>query len=378
MRLNSPFFVASVAETHAARVAVVPASPLPPHPTPPPAAPAAVPPAAPALGDLPAIDNAAELLADTSVTLPAEIIAGVLHQGLKAVLGSSSKARKTWILLDLALSVAAGTKWWGCDTIRGKVLYVNFEIPKAFLRQRIQKLRETKNLADIQNFDVWTLRGHSASFDILVPMMLKTISKAGYTLVIIDPIYKGLAGKDENSAGDVTALCNQLERLAVQTGAAVVYAHHFSKGNQSQKEPMDRIGGSGAFARDADTIITLTKHDTEDCYTVEMVLRNLPEKPPFVVEWRYPLMLARPGMDPAKLKGKGGKPKEDHTAELLALLKAKPLKTSEWQTLAKDEADVGRSTFYEQIKVLKLGNFVEPVPGTDTWRVVPDEAKQKA
>jgi len=32
---------------------------------------------------------------------------------------------------------------------------------------------------------------------------------------------------------------------------------------------MDRIGGSGAFARDADTIITLTKQDNDDCYTAD-------------------------------------------------------------------------------------------------------------
>ena len=55
----------------------------------------------------PPIDNAATLLADQSIVLPPEIIKGVLHQSLKGVVGSSSKARKTWILLDVATSVAA-------------------------------------------------------------------------------------------------------------------------------------------------------------------------------------------------------------------------------------------------------------------------------
>src|SRR5205085_1064533 len=43
-------------------------------------------------GDLPGIDNAEALLRDTNVPLPPEIIEGLLHQGLKGVLGSSSKA----------------------------------------------------------------------------------------------------------------------------------------------------------------------------------------------------------------------------------------------------------------------------------------------
>lgn len=223
MRPN-PLHVESLAAPLQPQTVVLPASvPIPLRSVLPAAPRAATPPSTPLI-DLPAIDNAAALLADTAVTLPPQIIEGVLHQGLKGVLGSSSKARKTWILLDLALSVATGTKWWACNTTKGKVLYVNFEIPKAFLRQRIEKLRETKNLADISNFDIWTLRGHSASFDKLVPKMLRDIAKAGYALIIIDPIYKGLAGKDENSAGDVSELCNHLEKLAVQTGAAVVYA----------------------------------------------------------------------------------------------------------------------------------------------------------
>ena len=44
---------------------------------------------------------------------PPQIIKGVLHQGCKMVLGGTSKSNKSWCLLDLALSVASGQKWWG-------------------------------------------------------------------------------------------------------------------------------------------------------------------------------------------------------------------------------------------------------------------------
>ena len=54
---------------------------------------------------LPAIDNATELLADDTIMVPVELVEGVIHQGCKTVIGSSSKARKTWLLLDLGLSV---------------------------------------------------------------------------------------------------------------------------------------------------------------------------------------------------------------------------------------------------------------------------------
>ena len=35
-------------------------------------------------------------------------------------------------------------------------------------------------------------------------------------------------GRDENSAGDVGEVCNEIERVAVQTGAGVAYGHHFA------------------------------------------------------------------------------------------------------------------------------------------------------
>ena len=47
----------------------------------------------------------------------------------------------------------------------------------------------------------------------------------------------------------------------MQSGAAILYAAHFSKGNQAGKDAIDRISGSGVFGRDADTLIILTKHE---------------------------------------------------------------------------------------------------------------------
>ena len=121
--------------------------------------------------ELPAIDSAMDLVADPTVQLPAELVEGVLHRGLKGVIGANSKARKTWILLDLALSVATGTKWWNWNTSGGRVLFVNFEIPKAFLKQRIQTLARRKQLTNYQNLAIWTLRGCSSNFTKLVEAM---------------------------------------------------------------------------------------------------------------------------------------------------------------------------------------------------------------
>ena len=120
-------------------------------------------------------------------------------------------------------------------------------------------------------------------------------------MIVLDPIYKLLGARDENKAGDIASLLNEIELLAVKTGAAVAFGAHFSKGNQSQKESIDRIGGSGVFARDPDTILTFTRHDETDCFTVDATLRNHPPIDPFVVRWEFPLMCVDSTFDPANL-----------------------------------------------------------------------------
>jgi predicted transcriptional regulator len=288
--------------------------------------------------ELPAIDNANALLADEEIKLPPEIIEGVLHQGLKGVLGSNSKARKTWILLDAAISVATGLPFWKWRTYKGRVLYLNFEIPRAFIRSRIKRLCEGKGVFDVSNLDVWTLRGHGGALWQLLPALLAKIEAGKYVLIIIDPIYKGLGGRDENSAGDIGELCNELEQIAVETGAAILYAAHFSKGNQAGKEAIDRIGGSGVWTRDADSIITLTKHQVEGAFTVDLILRNLPEQSPFVMQWSFPLMKVAPELDPDELKQAMGRKRAYDPRKLLVFIAAStaenPVSISGWAKAA--------------------------------------------
>ena len=265
---------------------------------------------------LPEIINAADLLNDSTVTIPSEVIRGVLFKGTKMVLGANSKSNKTWTLLDLALSISTGTTFWNWETIKGKVLIVDFELPAPFIRQRLKAVAQAKGIDDLANIDVWALRGHATSLETLEPKLRAGITAGNYSLVIIDPVYKLLGGQDENSAGVIGNFCNQLESIITPSGAALVYAAHFAKGNASMKESIDRISGSGATGRDGDTIMTLTKHEEDGAFAVELTMRLHAPKEPFVVSWEYPLMKVRGDLSAeylkqAKSNGKCTKSKTD-------------------------------------------------------------------
>ena len=205
--------------------------------------------------ELPPIKSARKLV-DQNLALPAVIVHGLLHQGSKMVLGGGSKSFKTWCLADLALSIANGVPWWGINTSKGRVLYMNFEIQEGFFAERLNGIVNAKGLGvdALDDVDTWNLRGYCADLYVLMDMLLEKIQKDHYKLILVDPIYKGMGGRDENAAGAINTLLNEIEKLAVQTGAAVVFGAHFSKGNQAGKDSIDRISGSGVFARDPDSI----------------------------------------------------------------------------------------------------------------------------
>lgn len=321
-------------------------------------------------GGLPEIENLDDLI-DEDVPEPPELVEGILHQGAKMVVGGGSKSFKTWLLTDLGLSVAAGKEWMGFTTSQGRVLYINLEIQRPFFRKRAMAIRAEKTIArTVDLFEVWNLRGHATDLSELLPRLLDGIGERRYALIVIDPIYKVLGDREENAAGDITALLNELERLAVVTGAAVVFGAHFSKGNQASKDPMDRISGSGAYARDPDTLLTLTRHEEEGAFAVECTLRNHAPIESFVVRWEYPLMRRDGALDPAKLKKAAGGAPPKHTAEdLLKILGTRELSMVEWEARAADpdNGKVSESTFYRLTKKLKKEGRIKQSKLTRKW-----------
>ena len=292
------------------------------------------------------------------------LVDGLLHQGTKMVIGGGSKAFKTWLLMDLAVSITLGIPWMGFPCVKGRVLYVNLEIHEKFFQERLKVLAAARDVVfQPKSLDVWNLRGFSAPYHAIVPVMIERIKSEGYSANILDPIYKLYGKTDENSAGEVAQLLNTLETLCVQTRAATAFGAHYSKGNQAAKESIDRISGSGVFARDPDSIISFTKHEEDSCFVVEPVLRNLPPVQPFVVRWKYPLMLRDSDLDPGKLKlpGGQGRKKEHDPLKILALIaettRLNPISISDWAKLA----NLPRQTIADYASTLRQCSMIASV-----------------
>lgn len=319
--------------------------------------------------ELPAPIDAAEFLA-TPIALPPQLVEGILDKGSKFALGGASKAKKTWVLTDLAISVATGTPWLGRPTIKGKVLFLNFEIRAPHWQRRIEQVARAKGVKiEPGQITVWNLRGYAADFKVLIPEIIKYARHQGFDLIILDPIYKIYsAGADENSTGDMADLMNGLERIAVQTSAAIAYGAHFSKGNQSAKNAIDRISGSGVYGRDPDALLIFTEHDEPDAFTVEPILRDFAPVAPFVVRWQFPLMRPADDLDPARLKQVVGRKKEHDSKKLLTVIvdttPENPISISAWAAAGK----VARQTLTDYLPEMRRKNLVKTIGNGNTAR----------
>jgi hypothetical protein len=308
-------------------------------------------------GTLPTITNAERFTA-TPLPAPPEVIANVLHRGSKAVFGGPSKAFKSWTLLDMCLAVATGENWMGFETAGGPVLYVNFELQPFALHKRLLVIAEDRGCKIPDNLHLWNLRGHSRPLSRLLPELIRQIRGEEFALIVPDPIYKTLAGRNENDAGDISELCGELESVAVTTGAAVAFGAHFAKGNASGKDHIDRVSGSGVWSRDPDSIITATAHEQERCFSVEMTLRNFPPPDPFVIRWEYPRMRRDDDLDPAALRqSKGGRNVEFPVETIIEHL-SEPMTPTDWMKACQDEIGISRRTFFRRVEEARKSRLI--------------------
>lgn len=209
-----------------------------------------------------------ESLADEWNNLPElapPLIEGILRQGHKMLVGGPSKAGKSFGLIELSVAVAEGTKWFGFPCTQGRVMYVNLELDRASCLHRFKDVYTALGISpqNLDKIDIWNLRGRSIPMDKLAPKLIRRASKKDYIAIIIDPIYKVITG-DENSADQMANFCNQFDKVCTELGCAVIYCHHHSKGSQGGKRSMDRVSGSGVFARDPDALLDLTELEISD------------------------------------------------------------------------------------------------------------------
>jgi hypothetical protein len=147
------------------------------------------------------------------------------------VIGGAPKCAKTWLGLDMALSVATGTACLGKYAVPepGPVLVYLAEDALLAVRERVEGMARHRGL------DVAQVAIHVITAPVLRldrgpdrARLLETTRRLRPRLLVLDPLVR-LHGIDENNAGEVAELLAYFRSLQRQLELSVLLVHHTRK-----------------------------------------------------------------------------------------------------------------------------------------------------
>jgi RecA-family ATPase len=147
------------------------------------------------------------------------------------VIGGAPKCAKTWLGLDMALSVATGTACLGKYAVPepGPVLVYLAEDALPIVRERVDGMARHRGL-DLAGVEIHVITAPTLRLDRDRDRMrlLETAKRLRPRLLVLDPLVR-LHGIDENHAGEVAKLLAYFRSLQRQLDLSVLLVHHTRK-----------------------------------------------------------------------------------------------------------------------------------------------------
>jgi AAA domain len=147
------------------------------------------------------------------------------------VIGGAPKCAKTWLGLDVALSVASGTACLGKYTVPepGPALVYLAEDALPVVRERIEGMARHRGL-DLASVEIHVITAPVLRLDREKDRarLWETTRQLRPKLLLLDPLVR-LHGIDENHAGEVAELLAYFRSLQRQFDLSVLLVHHTRK-----------------------------------------------------------------------------------------------------------------------------------------------------
>lgn len=222
---------------------------------------------------------------------PQWMIEGLWSDKSHGIIAGEPKTRKSYVSIDIALSVATGADCLGHFKVvkPGPVLMIQEEISDSEMRKRLRFIAASKGLGGAVHRHGDELSVHfpdpiplylrnrkqlDLSDDETFQILHKHILAKDIKLLILDPLQLMLGEVDENKASEVRPILYNFLQLKEETGTGIMIIHHYSKA--SDKNPRkggQRMLGSQAFHGWVESALYLSKNDKYET-EVEREFRN--------------------------------------------------------------------------------------------------------
>jgi AAA domain len=200
------------------------------------------------------------------------------------VIGGAPKCAKTWLGLDMALSVATGTPCLGKYAVPepGPVLVYLAEDALLVVRERIEGMARHRGL-DLDQVQIYVITAPILRLDRDWDRTLlwETIRRLRPRLLLLDPLVR-LHGIDENHAGEVAELLAYFRSLQRQLGLSVLLVHHTRKNAADGVAAGQGLRGSGDIHAFGDSNLYLQR--TKENLMLSSEHRAAPASAPVYLE----------------------------------------------------------------------------------------------
>lgn len=178
------------------------------------------------------------------------------------IIGGTPKSYKTWMALEMAVSVASGSACLARFAVPspGPVLLYAAEDSESALRSRLESLARHHGL-DLAYLDIRVITADSLRLDRTADQerLEATLTLHCPVLLILDPLVR-LHAIDENAAGEIAALLGYLRLLQRKTGAAIALVHHARKNVSANGGAGYSLRGSSDLYAWVDSFLYLRRH----------------------------------------------------------------------------------------------------------------------
>jgi hypothetical protein len=240
----------------------------------------------------------------TPIPPPSWMVAGIWSDKSHGIMAGEPKTYKSTIATDLSVSIASGTKFLSEFEVdaQGPVTIIQEENTPGLMRDKLLKIAHSRGLTESVRMqgEVLELTPHRSlpislmnqqGFDLTdedwLERLDKHCKKTRPQLVVLDPLYRIIGDKDENSSKDMAPILNDLMRIKTEHNTGILIIHHYHKIQAANpRRAGQRMAGTKTFHGWVESALYVERvDDTEPVVTVTTEHRNAPPQGQLTIAW---------------------------------------------------------------------------------------------
>lgn len=243
---------------------------------------------------------------------PGWLVEGWWQKDSHGIVAGEPKTYKSTLVAEFATSVASGNPLFGIFPVHnpGPVIMIQEENSPFLMKDRFRKVANSKGLlkgkVKIKNkqtvditfppdlpIEFLNNRGFDFTEEESRELLEDKIKRIKPVLVIFDPLYLMLGGRDENSSKDLRPILNWLIHLRYTYRTAIMVVHHWNKSGTSPRGGQRMLGSVTLHGWVESAIYSILKDEQEHEVVIDREFRSFPK--PKNLEVKY--VMGNPGDD---------------------------------------------------------------------------------